>query len=203
MKYLIFIITAVLLFSCSKERVIKVKTINKVTGAPMPHVTIYIIEQYTNNKPNKTVFDGETDSNGDLIIDLKFKNNGKYIIYQAQVENSCWHNEKSVFLEYKENNNVTFEFAPCAQLKLKIDNVNCQGIGDKFVLYRKNQIGSIDGNFAWEHDGCAFWETNGYSNVPMGKKYYRWEVTRSGNTTTYYDTIYLQEGEQKLYEINY
>lgn len=108
MKYLIFIIATVLLFSCDKERMIKVKTINKVTGEPMPNVTIYIIEQFSNSDPNETVFDGETDSNGDLVIDLNFKNNGKYTIYQSQVANSCWHNEKSVFLEYKENNNVTF-----------------------------------------------------------------------------------------------
>jgi hypothetical protein len=34
-------------------------------------------------------------------------------------------------------------------------------------------------------------------------RYYRWEVTRSGITETFYDTIYLEAGEQRTYEILY
>lgn len=81
--------------------------------------------------------------------------------------------------------------------------MNCQGPGDSMTLYQGNKISNFDFNYPWQHDGCAYWETNGYSNVPMGEQYYRWEVTRSGNIEIFYDTIYLQEGEQKVYEINY
>ena len=56
MKYWIYIIMVIFLLSCSKEGMIKVKTINKVTGTPMPNVTIYVVEQFSNSEPNETVF---------------------------------------------------------------------------------------------------------------------------------------------------
>ena len=71
------------------------------------------------------------------------------------------------------------------------------------ILYQGNQIGSFDYNEPWEHDSCADWQSNGYSKVPMGNQYYKWVVTRSGLTNTYYDTVYLAEGEYKTYTINY
>jgi hypothetical protein len=37
----------------------------------------------------------------------------------------------------------------------------------------------------------------------MGEIYYRWEVTRNGVTEEFHDTIYLEENEYKVYEINY
>ena len=207
MKYLTYILLMLFLLSCSKEGMIKVKTINKVTGTPMPKVTIYVVEQFSNNDPNETVFIGETNNNGDLVIDIKFKRNGKYTITQAQVENSCWHSDKSLSLEKTKNQNVIFEFAPCAQLKLKIENVNCEGPGDDFKLFHEGSDAGfleLDPNTPnLEGGGCFSYEGSSFSNVPMGRRFYRWEVTRSGVTETYYDTIYLQEGEQRVYEILY
>ena len=208
MKYLTYILLMLFLLSCSKEGMIKVKTINKVTGTPMPKVTIYVVEQFSNNDPNETVFIGETNNNGDLVIDIKFKRNGKYTITQAQVENSCWHSDKSLSLEKTKNQNVIFEFAPCAQLKLKIENVNCEGAGDNFKLYYEGrQVGGQGDNIVGaqmrDEDGCYSFESTSFSNVPMGERYYRWEVTRNGVTEEFHDTIYLEEGEQKVYEILY
>ncbi len=93
--------------------------------------------------------------------------------------------------------------APCAHLKLKITNVNCEGINDTMVLYRKHAIADYYSNNGWLHVGCANWETNGYSDLPMGEIYYKWEVTRNGTTNTFYDTLYLNAGEYKTFEINY
>jgi len=136
------------------------------------------------------------------------RNNGKYqLIHQVDGGGSHWHNTKAIFLEYEKNQNVLFEFAPCAQLKLKIENVNCQGPGDNFKLFH---VGSSAGFLELdpnqpnlEGQGCFSYEGSSFSNVPMGNRFYRWEVTRSGITEIFYDTIYLQEGEQKVYEINY
>jgi hypothetical protein len=62
---------------------------------------------------------------------------------------------------------------------------------------------NIVGALSREGEGCYQYESSSFSDVPMGGIYHRWEVTRSGNTETFYDTIYLQEGEQKVYEILY
>jgi len=39
--------------------------------------------------------------------------------------------------------------------------------------------------------------------VPMGKWFFEWQVTKNNITSNFYDTIFLSSGEQKFYEINY
>ena len=51
--------------------------------------------------------------------------------------------------------------------------------------------------------GCYFYEGSTFSDVPMGAYYYKWEVTKSGTTTTYFDTITLNAGEYRIYTIDY
>src|SRR5690554_1603352 len=204
MKYLIFIIVLFSFMSCKKKTMIKVHVENVATGAPYINQLIYIREdsQWA-DKPNSTVYEGYTDNNGMLFIEFKYRKDAKYSIFINLPDNYCYIHSLSYPINQEKTNDIHFRLDACAQLKLKIDNVNCQGAGDEMVLFQGNQVGNFDFNQPWEHDGCAFWVSNGYSNVPMGEQYYRWEVTRSGNTETFYDTIYLQEGEQKLYEINY
>lgn len=96
-----------------------------------------------------------------------------------------------------------FHLVPYSYSKLIINNVNCQGPSDLFKLYRQNQLGTLDGSFGWVHEGCVYWETNGYSEILMGDVYYKWEVTRGGNTEIFYDTIFYPAGESITYEINY
>lgn len=81
--------------------------------------------------------------------------------------------------------------------------MNCEGASDVMKLYQGNEIGSFNYSQPWEHDACAFWESNGYTNIPMGGQYYKWEITRNNITTTYFDTIYLNAGEYRTSEINY
>jgi hypothetical protein len=51
--------------------------------------------------------------------------------------------------------------------------------------------------------GCYNYIGSFFSDVPMGRRFYKWEVTRNGNTETFFDTIYLEAGETRTYEINY
>lgn len=45
---------------------------------------------------------------------------------------------------------------------------------------------------------------SGFSvEVPMGKWFFEWQVTKNNITSNFYDTIFLSSGEQKFYEINY
>ncbi|PWH84756.1 hypothetical protein [Brumimicrobium oceani] len=207
MKHLIYI-AIIFLFatSCKKKTAVVIQAQDITSdGAAYAGQEYAVAESWTpfQETKSKIVATGFLDANGKASFNLKMKNNRKYVLGVSEPDNICYGGLVQHYLDHEKNNNVIFEYAECAYIKLKIDNVNCQGLSDKFVLYRKNQIGSIDGDFGWQHDGCVYWESNGYSTVPMGEQYYRWEVTRSGNTSTYYDTIYLQEGEQRMYEINY
>lgn len=60
-------------------------------------------------------------------------------------------------------------------------------------------IGSLSKN----ENGCYSYEGSEFSDIPMGGTYYKWEVTRNSLTETFYDTIHLNAGEYKTYEINY
>ncbi|MEX2482977.1 MAG: hypothetical protein WED10_00355, partial [Brumimicrobium sp.] len=79
--------------------------------------------------------------------------------------------------------------------------------GDNFKLYfeGKQVPGDEfqDGTLMSEHDGCVSLESDNFLEYPMGERYYKWEVTRSGTTETFHDTIYLEENEQRVYEILY
>lgn len=192
--------------SCGKEHTITVIGVNPVTGEPYVghNVSIRQCRSGTFEDKCKIIYEGTTNENGVDLINIRLKNNRRYRLYLSAPDDYCYQSMPSYNVDKdKDKQEALFEFAPCAYLKLKIENVNCQGPGDKLVLYQGNQIGSFDFDEPWEHNGCVLWESNGYSNVPMGGMYYKWEVTRNNITETFHDTIYLEAGEERIYEINY
>jgi hypothetical protein len=187
---------------------IKVHVENVVTGEPYVDQLIYIREAPQNvNQENTTVYEGYTDSEGKLFINFKYRRNAKYFIFISLPESYCYLHSLSYPINKEKTNDIHFRLAPCAQLKLKIENVNCEGAGDNFKLFHEgSEVGFnnfADGDPIKEGDGCYSYEGSSFSNVPMGRRFYRWEVTRSGTTEIFHDTIYLEEGEQRVYEILY
>ncbi|MEX1190746.1 MAG: hypothetical protein WEA99_02150, partial [Brumimicrobium sp.] len=112
------------------------------------------------------------------------------------------HNEKSIFLEHKKNQNITFEFAPCAQLKLKIENVNCQGPNDE-MQFRRLFLGQPAVNWSSKREGCYSFDSPSYFDVPMGWVTYEWKGIKGGNDFYFTDSIYLDENQNGLIELNY
>ena len=209
MKVLILFFSVFLIVACGKKNQIKVTAKNAATGEGYADLGFRIreIKPYmgSTGQIQEVIYEGNLNQNGEAMVDIRLKNR-TYVITTITPEddNRCYINSTSYnFHRDDDNLKFDFRFAPCAYLKLKIENVNCEGGGDKMVLYQGNQIGSFNFNQSWEHNGCAFWESNGYSDIPMGEQYYRWEVTRNGVTEEFHDTIYLEENEYKVYEINY
>jgi hypothetical protein len=211
MKYfIILILGSLVLFSCGKKQMIKVSAVNPVTGEGYAYLPFKIVQIKSGafESKYKTVYEGELGADGKDGFDFRVKSGRQYRIATDNINSNdelpCYINNTSyTFTKNDTEFDFQFEYAPCAYLKLKIENVNCEGPGDEMVLYQGNQIGTFDFNQPWEHNGCAIWESNGYSDVPMGEQYYRWEVTRSGTTEVFHDTIYLEKHEQKVYEILY
>ncbi len=100
--------------------------------------------------------------------------------------------------------NADFYAVPYAHLQLDIHNTSCQGSMDHFVLYAEGtQVDMSKYGLMIDEMGCYQFTASGHSKVPMGARYYRWEVTKNAVTTIFYDTVYLAEGEYKTYTINY
>jgi hypothetical protein len=206
MRVLIILFSVFLIVACGKKNQIKVTAKNAATGEGYADLgfRIFEVKPYTTptGEVQDLVYEGNFNANGEAVADILLKNRS-YVITTVSPGPMCYINNTQYFFHRDDENlKFDFRFAPCAYLKLKIENVNCEG-GDKLVLYQGNQIGSFNFNQPWEHNGCAFWESNGYSDIPMGEQYYRWEVTRNGVTEEFHDTIYLEENEYKVYEINY
>jgi hypothetical protein len=101
------------------------------------------------------------------------------------------------------NPQFTFEIAPCAQLKLKIQNVNCEGPND--ILNFKNRYNYTQWESGWSTDrlGCYVWESPEYFDVPAGWRIYQWRVIRTSGTIIYTDSIYLNAGQNHTFEMLY
>ncbi len=204
-RILVFILLSLLIVACKKKSTVHITARNAVTGEPYAGLSYNIERSVSGSFENhyKTVASGVLDENGEAVITKRFSKNWSHEVSIGSPDNTCYSNNNSFYFSGGENIDCDFKFAECAYMKLKIENVNCQGANDKIILYQGNQVGSFNYSQPWEHDGCALWESNGYSDIPMGEQYYKWEVTRNNVTTTYYDTLYLNAGEYKTYDINY
>ena len=188
-----------------------------VTGEPAANININVYEVFNVSdgvSGTKTKFfqSGETNGEGVLFLTEKFNKNRRYTVKVGKfTENVCYINTNSYTWSVGENTDLKFEYAPCAYVKLIINNVNCSGENDTLVLFQGNQLGTFNFELPWVHKGCVYWESPGgpdgapvgYSKVPMGALYYRWKVIRNSVTTIYEDTLLTNAGEFYTYEINY
>jgi hypothetical protein len=172
-----------------------------VTGQPYAGLNYSVRSSRGNGF--RTEASGVLNENGEAAVTLRIKDR-LYSIRVEEPENTCYNKNITLYFNYPYDNNhvFSFEFAECAYLKQNITNVNCQGTSDYMILKTSNQVNSL-GATGWEFFGCNGYVGDHFSEVPFGKYYFEWEVTRNNITNTYYDTIYLSPGEYKTYDINY
>jgi|GEM_PF-1496973 len=200
-----------ILTSCGKERSIKIKAINAATGQPYAGLEYRVASSRTaaDGEKYRTEASGVLDSNGEALVNIKQKKGRTYSIRVVEPENTCYNKEITQYFDspYDVNGTFTFEFAECAYLKLNINNTNCQDSNDLIKLFHTgSDVGfdnSISGNPIKTGSGCYNYLGTNFSDVPMGRRFYKWEVTKNSITNIYYDTIYLSPGEYKTYDINY
>lgn len=208
---LILIAFISVLSSCKKEITVTVKIKDKVTSDGIPNTHVWIVEQ-TNATVGGSgvyndVFEGYTDANGELVITQRFNPNYSYRIYANPPNTSegyCYFNEISQHLFLGgvfENEEITFDYAECAKLRLEIHNLNCINSEDS-IFYRRFWVsGSTSTNGAFQL-GCFHYDGD-YFDVPYGEYRYEWDVTKSG-VTTYHDTVfYLGIGDSVTVTMNY
>jgi hypothetical protein len=205
MKNLIVISFLVLLAACKKEKTIHITAINPVTNAPYPGLQYFVVQEVTgfNGEKFETVVSGTLDANGEVFINKRLRKNASYLIRVVEPDGSCYNKNINLSFGGEEKHfECPFEFAPCAYMKFKIANQNCEGPNDKLSYedrfnYTDWRIGT-NGIF-----GCFQNESNGYDAVPAGLRIYRWRVERSTGTTEYIDSIYLNAGDSGIFEMYY
>lgn len=178
---------------------------------------------------SKTIFSGEINENGEAIIDLKLKKDDRkyYGLWMDVPINNFYMTSRfdhqvpsegiyEAIVNKESHQEHIIEFYPGGELIIAANNVNCEGPDDNFKLYR---TGSTLMNFGYyrvfhplnglvlEGNGCYSYEggVGGAYGVaaPAGEMSFKWEVTRSSGTTVFYDTIFINPGEQILYQIDY
>ncbi len=207
MKNLILILFISLsLFSCSKERTIHITAKNAVTGAPYAGLKYEVIREHGKTWEEKyiTVASGTLNENGEVFITKRLPVNDAYTIRVEEPANTCYTKNISLHFGGESNFEAPFEFAECAYLKFRYHNEACQNSDDHIEVTRYTILGDYVGfNNPAIYDGCTDYTMNEYTQVPEGKWFFKWSVTKNNQTTDYYDTIYLNPGEYKYYEFNY
>ena len=194
--------------SCEKNHhVIHVSATNIVTGSGSQYEGLKFSVVATTSgvfeSNYKNVYEGYLDQNGQASFDLKMKNNKSYKLGIELPENSCYFNDLYFSLKHDlKTQTVNIVFAPCAFLKLDITNINCMGINDSMRFRSKLSFEDWE---IWSsyRVGCYDYVSADYFEIPSGWRIYEWEVNRSGVITTFIDSIYLESGEYKTFEINY
>ncbi len=219
MKYSITLISFIFLFGCTKvgkNMTIKGRAVNPVTGEGIPGARVFLSRSKLDiGSATKIVKETTTDENGSFEIS-KLSLSHCYLHCDPSVAGDYyqigWEKKKDIPLfdaftiSVKKGKTMHADYyaVPYAHIQLKIENVNCQGPADHFVLYAEGTEVDMSVNGVMiDKMGCYQYTAPSHSKIPMGKRYYRWEVTRSGVTNTYYDTLYFAENEYKTFEINY
>lgn len=204
-KLFLILIIGTLFFSCKKERTFHITAKNAVTGEPYPGLSYNIERSWSGSFENKykTVGSGVLDENGEVYFTKRLHKNSSYSISVAAPSNTCYMNSSDLHAGGEKNFKAEFEFAECAYLKLKIENVNCQGSEDTMRFRSKYSFTDWEG-WAGERMGCYSYETPYPFEVSEGWRIYEWEVNRNGVITTYLDSIYLNKGvDNGFFQMNY
>ncbi len=167
---------------------------------------LFLHAQPPTEKKYRTEASGTLNSNGEAMVSIKQKSGRTYSIRVVEPENTCYNKQITQFFDspYDVNGTFTFEFAECAFLKFRLNNISCFDVNDKIVLERNTDLTNYYGFTAPASQiGCVDYTMTEFAQIPMGNWFFTWKVTKNNVETTFNDTIFLSNGEELLYEINY
>ena len=206
MKIVMILFLSLLVVSCGKKNQIKVTAKNAATGEGYADLgfRIFEVKPYTTptGEVQELVYEGNFNANGEAVADIRLKNRS-YVITTVSPGPMCYINNTQYFF-HRDDDNLKFDFlfAPCAYLKLKIENVNCEGGGD-LMNFRQRQSFTKWSGWSSDRVGCYFYESPNYQEVPSGWRIYEWVVDRDGTISSHKDSIFLTEDQEHTFEINY
>ena len=207
-KLILFIIAIIVLISCSRKVTLKGRVLNPVTNQGIEGFTIAVSAD-TWELPGGAKLVGETtsDANGDFV--LEFKKSGYYFsVYKEGYYSIGWYQNGEILpgqLSVGNGKNMKADFyaVPYGKLQINIKNMSCFDSSDMIYF-----DGESDDSWTFNHG--LLYEKHGCIDVmdskvqsTMGYKYFRWVSIKNNITTTYYDTVFVNEGLTTIVNVFY
>lgn len=210
MKYTVLLIALFLLSNCGKKTTINGRVYNPVTNEGIAGIEVYVTRPkgglgYDGNG-TKTVYTTITDASGNFVIDERFRKSKSYTI-------SYGYDQKKYKLFDKQNSPagaeydgslIEFPLIPLGKLTENINNISCFNSSDIISLeyFHRSIPNHYEGFNPVEYTGC-FSHYGDENNVPMGWYVCIGTVTKNGITTPFADSIYVTEGGDHIWDIEY
>ncbi|MGV6861099.1 MAG: hypothetical protein ACWA41_04975 [Putridiphycobacter sp.] len=219
MKNLTLILAILALFiACKKQHTVTIQAqnlTNLLDGSHYAGMNYVVLERgYFFNHKSNGIATGQLDANGRAVIDVKLKKNLDYVLGIQKPDDVCYTEVTIEYpINYKEENNINFNYSPCGYVNLPSDNVNCEGSDDK-MQYRYYYTESSDvyiyrgfGNITdWSENtfvnGCVSYPGD-FNPVPVGNYTFEWRVIRPSGTTSGIDYFTVTEGDTTTYILEY
>ncbi len=134
--YIALIFSLLSITACRKKHTVTIQAqnlVNPTDGSHYAGMNYVILERgYFFNHKAKGIASGQLDANGRAIIDVKLKKNLDYVLGIQKPDDVCYTEVEIEYpINYKEDNNINFNYAPCGYLRNLSKNVNCEGQDDK------------------------------------------------------------------------
>ena len=216
MRTLFALLIILIAASCTKfgkNVTLKGQVLNPVTGEGIEGAEVKLLKIVGGyDSKYKTIKSATTDASGNFDLDkytwvkpvARCEVGDLYALGWTQDGGQTFIDNFELDVKKGKVMHADFYAVPYSFIRLDIHNVSCQGATDHFVLYSEGtQVDMTKVGLMIDETGCYDYAPSSYTKLPMGGRYYRWEVTKSGITTIFHDTIYLSEGEYKTFTINY
>lgn len=185
---------------------------NAITGEPVPNVSLKLYRKQIDwgdplGTASKTLKSTTTDANGYFKAEhLSTPFNAVYIQMGGGVEGGyvLVDGQNPTLIKKGKKNHVNFGIVPYGYLQINIHNTSCFDSNDELKIVRSHSITGFYDNVPNPaiYTGCVN-QTGNMNKAPMGWYKYNGTVTKNGISTIIRDSIYLNEGESKVWIINY
>ncbi|MGV6861121.1 MAG: hypothetical protein ACWA41_05085 [Putridiphycobacter sp.] len=218
--YILIILLAFGFSACKKQHTVTIQAQNLTNlsdGSHYAGMNYVILERgYFYNHKSNGIAKGQLDANGRAVIDVKLKKNLDYVLGIQKPDDVCYTEVTIEYpINYKEENDITFNYAPCGHVNVPTNNINCEGSDDTLrykFFYTDNLDIYIYKGFT-HGDGLSWNENAGtpgclnypgfYTQVPSGNYTIEWQVIRPSGTTTGIDYFTVTEGDTTTYILEY
>lgn len=204
---LFFFFISILISSCGKKTEMKGRIVNPVTNEGISGINVYVTRPKAgigyDGSGTKTLFKTVSDENGYFTIEERFRKSKSYTISYGYDQKKYQLYDAQVSPAGAEYDGSYFEFSlvPLGRLLINIQNQNCFDENDDFAFTWYPSLDTeliSSGNFT----GCYSYFGN-YNDVKMGWHKIEGFVTKNGITTPFADSIYVTEGGNHVWDIEY
>ncbi|TSJ40002.1 carboxypeptidase-like regulatory domain-containing protein [Fluviicola chungangensis] len=212
----LFLILVLALVSCTKfgkNVTVKGRVMNPVTGQGIEGAEVKLLRVKGGYDSNyKTIKSVVTDASGNFELDkytwaspvARCETGDFYRLGWTKDGGQTFIDNFELEVKKGKVTNADFYAIPYGNLQININNTSCFDSNDELKIYRTHSIPGFydDVPNPAIYLGCVN-QTGNMNKAPMGWYKYSGTVTKNGIVTPKKDSIYLNEGETKVWNINY